>query len=246
MGVKYLVNKDFFKKWSREMAYLLGYLYADGSMEDASYLRGKYVRASSIDKELIDFVKYFLQAEHPIVKLQSRNKRDSLKYFIRIGDKDLYESLIKLGLSPNKSLVMIFPKVPKKYLNDFIRGYFDGDGCVFLERSKGKIKEKIIKKLNIIFTSGSKDFLIGLKEEIERNYRILNLKIYNNRNAFQLKSNTHDSIEIFKKIYWPIGQPFLERKKDSFAEYFKLRPGRVDERVKKVLLYRRFGTVAKQ
>lgn len=228
------------------MSYLLGYLYADGSMEDATYLRGKYLRASSIDKELIEFVKYFLQAQHPIVKLEPQNKRDSLRYFIRIGDKDLYDSLIKLGLFPNKSLTMVLPKVPKKYLNDFIRGYFDGDGCVFLEKGKGKTQEKIIKKLSIIFTSGSEDFLLGLKSQIEQVYRIENLKIYKNRKAFQLKANTHDSIELFRKMYLPIGQPFLKRKKDSFAEYFRLRPDRVDGKVKKVLLYRRFGTVAKQ
>lgn len=228
------------------MAYLLGYLFADGSMEDATYLRGKYLRASSIDEELISFVKYFLRAEHPIVILKPRNLRESQRYFIRIGDKDLYDSLVKLGLFPNKSLTMLFPKVNKKYFSDFIRGYFDGDGCVFLEKAKGKTQKEIIKKLSVIFTSGSKKFLVGLKKEINENYKLEDLKIYNNKKYFQLKSNTRSSVELFKRMYWPIGQPFLKRKKDIFEEYFKLRPGRVDERVKKVLLYRRFGTVAKQ
>jgi len=27
-------------------------------------------------------------------------------------------------------MVVEFPDVPKEYLPDFIRGYFDGDGCI--------------------------------------------------------------------------------------------------------------------
>lgn len=44
MGIKYKVNEDFFNEWSHKMAYILGCYYADGSLEDATYLRGKYIR----------------------------------------------------------------------------------------------------------------------------------------------------------------------------------------------------------
>jgi hypothetical protein len=57
MGVKYAINKNFFKKWTQEMAYTLGYLFADGSLEDASYIRGKYIRVSSVEKNNISKIK---------------------------------------------------------------------------------------------------------------------------------------------------------------------------------------------
>ena len=68
MGVKYRVNEAFFDSWTQEMAYVLGYFYADGSLEDASYLRGKYVRVSSVEKYSILRIKKWLSSEHTIVQ----------------------------------------------------------------------------------------------------------------------------------------------------------------------------------
>jgi hypothetical protein len=130
MGIKYPVDEKYFLKWGRNMAYLLGYLYADGSLENAPYIRGKYLRASSIDRELIENIKRELKSSHPIMRLKPTSNGGSVSFFIRIGDHALYDSLIVKGLAPNKSLTMDFPAVPKKYLFDFLRGYFDGDGCV--------------------------------------------------------------------------------------------------------------------
>ncbi len=53
MGIKYQINRYFFKVLSPEMAYVLGFITADGSLEDASYLRGKYLRICSSDKEIL-------------------------------------------------------------------------------------------------------------------------------------------------------------------------------------------------
>ncbi len=107
MGIKYKVDEKFFKDWRPEMAYVLGYFYADGSLEDASYLRGKYVRVSSTDKSTILEIRNWLKSEHKIVIL---NKREDYKrktqYLLRIGSHSLYESLINLGLHPNKSLTI--------------------------------------------------------------------------------------------------------------------------------------------
>lgn len=66
MGFKYSVDENFFKKWNANMAYVLVFLYADGSLEDSTYIRGKYLRVSSIDKEVIELIKSSLQAQHPI------------------------------------------------------------------------------------------------------------------------------------------------------------------------------------
>ena len=43
------------------------------------------------------------------------------------------EDLKKLGCVENKSLILTFPteqQVPKEFVYDFIRGYFDGDGSI--------------------------------------------------------------------------------------------------------------------
>ena len=105
------------------MAYVLGYIYADGSLEDASYLRGRYLRISSKDKEILLKIKKVLDSEH---KLQIRKPRQikyinniyvsKNLYLLRIGDHELFNDLISLGVTPRKSLSLEFPKIPRVFL----------------------------------------------------------------------------------------------------------------------------------
>ena len=209
------------------MAYVLGYLYADGSLEDAYYLRGKYLRVTSIDKKTIQNIKTYLKSEHKIVKLYpgklNGKIHGKIRYFLRIGDHALYDSLIKLGLYPNKSLNIKFPKIPKKYLNDFIRGYFDGDGCVYLGLSKGKRQKLIIKKLSIIFTSGSLEFLEKMGETLKKTCQLKKNKVYNSKRSYQLRYSTNDTIKLYLFIYKKNPTLFLKRKFYIFQKYFQLK-----------------------
>jgi intein-encoded DNA endonuclease-like protein len=146
------------------------------------------------------------------------------------------DALEKLGLCPNKSLTISFPKVPKKYLAHFIRGYFDGDGCVNLWRTKGKDNILIVRKLSVIFTSGSKDFLAGLHTALKSNICLKLERIYDSRRSFQLRYGTTDSIEIFKYMYKKaVLGCYSERKKDIFKLYFNLRPSKIDHSIKTII-----------
>lgn len=236
MGVKYLINEDYFNEWSFEMAYLLGYLFADGSLEDASYLRGKYLRVTSIDKYIISRIKKSLDSKHPILVLDPVWPGGSPRYFLRIGSHKLYDSLFKIGLRPNKSLNMRFPHIPLKYLNNFIRGYFDGDGCIFLQTTKGKKRQTIIKKLSVIFTSGSKVFLHKLSVVLRKNTGLKYNKIYNSHRSYQLRYNTCDSIKLFKFFYRNTPKDFyFKRKFKIFLKYFKARSINIDNDIKKII-----------
>ncbi|MBP9752066.1 MAG: hypothetical protein KBD19_04365 [Candidatus Moranbacteria bacterium] len=231
MGIKYKVNEDFFKKWTQEMAYTLGYLYADGSLEDASYIRGKYVRVSSVERENIVKIRKWLGSEHTIVPKAPTTKNGRIGYLLRIGNHILYDDLTRLGLYPNKSLTIIFPAVPKKYLGHFVRGYFDGDGCVRLSTEKG-----ILKKLSTVFTSGSKIFLHGLALRIHETTNTSQLNIYDSHKSFVLSYSSSDSIKIFKLMYGRVKGPvYVERKFDTYRKYLELKPKRVDKKVKSIL-----------
>lgn len=245
MGIKYFVNENFFALWSAEMAYVLGYLYADGSLEDASYLRGKYVRVSSIDKSSIVKIRALMQSEHTIV-LRRREKPFRPQYLLRIGNHKLYGDLSALGLYPNKSLTITFPSVPKEYFSHFLRGYFDGDGCVFLERSKGITRAKIVRRLAVIFTSGSKKFLEALDDYLSEFLGTKKGSVYRNGNAYQARYQTKDSIKIFKFFYTTAPKKgYLERKLKIFIKYFILRPSKIDESVARALYNTGYGHVVK-
>lgn len=245
MGIKYKVNENFFNIWTSKMAYILGYLYADGSLEDASYLRGKYVRVTSIDKLTIENIRKILQSEHKIVILKPpKNTNGKIRYFLRIGSHALYESLLKLGLYPNKSLTIKFPDIPNIFLADFIRGYFDGDGCVHIEMAEGIKQKKILKRMVITFTSGSLDFLEKMNYIIKKELNLNQGSVYYGHRSFQLKYNTAASIEVFKFLYSSYKKDlFLKRKFNIFRKYFKLRPQRIDYDI--ACMLRKYGAVAK-
>ncbi len=238
MGIKYKVNEDFFKKWTEEMAYTLGYMYADGSLEDAAYIRGKYIRVSSVERNNIVKIKNWLGSEHTIVPQAPKTKNSKISYLLRIGSHKLYDDLTKFGLHPNKSLTIQFPSIPKKYLSHFVRGYFDGDGCVRIDMKKGKQQLLILNKLCTVFTSGSKEFLLELALQIHKAIETNLLKVYNGHNSFMLSYTTADSVKIFKFMYGKVkSDAYLARKATTYAEYFKLRPKRLDKKAKSILQY---------
>ena len=164
MPIYRCVDKKFFKSWSRNSAYVLGFLFADGSLETNN--RGsKYFSIQITDLILLRKLRNALAAEQKISKRSSGAGHKNL-YRLQIGSKDMHADLLALGLSESKSQTMSFPKVPKKYLRDFVRGYFDGDGNVWV----GEIhKNRECRHLAIqtTFTSASSQFLQGLQTALE-------------------------------------------------------------------------------
>ena len=242
VGIKYKVNETFFDKWNPEMAYVLGYWYADGSMYISE--RGSYLNVTSVDKEIIYNVKKWLKSEHTIREAKPIWPNGKTRFVLRIGNKNLYKALIKLGLYPSKSLTVKFPNVPNRFLGHFVRGYFDGDGCVFLEMSKGITRGKIIRRLSVIFTSGSPIFLEELCKILGSTLELKQTKVYNGHRSYQLRYFTADSIKLFKFMYGDCHKnAYLTRKLNYFGKYFKLRPQRLDTEIENIL--NKHGAVAK-
>ena len=245
MGIKHKVNEKFFEKWSPDMAYVLGYIYADGSLNDSPYMRGKYIQITSIDEDSIQRIKKWLNSEHKITRKKSNFIGGKICFILRIGSHKIYNDLFGFGLYPNKSLTVNFPKIPKKYLGHFIRGYFDGDGCIYFEKRKGSKEQLVVKRIRTIFTSGSKKFLEDMSVYLAER-ELKNGRIYYNQRAFQLKYPTSDSIKIFQLMYHKTGiNSFFMRKFNIFKEYFKLRPQMINLKIKRILSYHKQDHVVK-
>lgn len=245
MGIKYKVNENFFEKWDPLMAYVLGYIYADGNLDDSPYMRGKYIKISSTDIDSIERIKKWLESEHRIIKTKSHFIGSKTCFVLRIGSHKIYNDLFKKGLFPNKSLTIKFPHVPQKYIGHFIRGYFDGDGCVYFEKKKGSKGQMIIKRIRTIFTSGSRIFLEEMNEVLKKS-NIIDGKVYQSKRSLQLVYNNYDSIKIFKIIYKKTSNnSFFMRKFNVFKDYFELRPQTVDVAIKRILDIHSHGHVVK-
>ena len=213
-------NEDFFKKWSPEMAYVLGFFAADGNMSPHSN-GGRYVEFTSCDKELIEKTRHLIQSNHKISG-RTRSINQKIAYRIQIGSVGLYEDLISLGLTPNKSLTIKFPDIPPKYLRDFVRGYFDGDGCVYLRKNWAKDRGKLRWVFQTRFTSGSEQFLRKLKSILNTKRICKGGYLYNKKSGYELVFSHHDGLALFGFMYDNISaEMYLERKYDTFQKAFK-------------------------
>lgn len=219
---RYSIKTDFFQKWSNEMAYVLGFLYADGCIVDAAKSsRTQYIKFASKDKEIIEKIKSVLKAKHPIhsqpphtsVDKYGRLYRSGEVFYLRIGSRRMFADLKKIGLIPNKSKVIQFPdNIPSQYLGEFIRGYFDGDGSIIFNRNGRWIR--------VVFTSGSGGFLEQLSEKIAESLKIRRRPIYISHYSYQLCYFTQEGLKLLNFIYREAEKDnlYLDRKYDFYKK----------------------------
>jgi len=86
-------------------------------------------------------------------RVYGKNKAGALHWFSVANDK-IYDDLVRLGLTPRKSLILNFPEIPNQHVRHFIRGCWDGDGSVFIEKK--------INRMVAHFVSGSYKFVEGI------------------------------------------------------------------------------------
>jgi len=174
MGYKFIVNHEYFEKIDNEYkAYILGFIYADGSVWQSSENRQIQLRVNVQEEDGYILEKLALEAggkQISIVHYPSNVVKNWKKTaLIDIHSTQLCQSLINYGCNINKSRVgMTFPKLDKDFIPHFIRGFMDGDGSIILKPLNYKYKRKatyVTKnahvqqyKLKIAFCSTDKVF----------------------------------------------------------------------------------------
>ena len=115
---------------TEEKAYWLGFIFADGYISSRDNSFELSLKGSDIE-HLHKFNK-FMEHNKDNVKLGEVKNKD--KTFLRcrwgIANKHLWNTLNNLGCTPRKSLTLQFPNISEELKIPFIRGYFDGDGCL--------------------------------------------------------------------------------------------------------------------
>jgi hypothetical protein len=128
------INESFFEEINNEQnAYFLGFLYADGCVQIKNNAYTMTLKLKSDDQNILE---KFRDIMSPSSSIKITNKKYS---YFRINQKKICEQLISHGCVPNKSLILEFPKtVPEKLIRHFLRGYSDGDGCIYQNKFKNK------------------------------------------------------------------------------------------------------------
>lgn len=184
------------------MAYILGLWFADGCIYGGKifditlHAKDKYI-LKQIAKELAYEGNLYDYVDRQAVR-------------INFSCVVIYKDLIALGGTENKNLILKFPNIPDEYLNDFIRGYFDGQGSAINLKNN---------RFNTTFTCESKDFLDSLLAILKEKCGIKGGSY--DKNCMSLKFGKRDSILIGKFMYKNNPKLFLKRKKDKFQRYMK-------------------------
>ena len=207
------VNTKFFDSWSQRVAYVLGFIAADGCISIQSDDDRYQLIIQINDLELLEKIKYVMKSMHPISRII---RKLGPIYRLSICSKRLVYRLLELGIGPRKSLSMRFPNIPKEYARHFIRGVLDGDGSIGITKfPNGQ------RYLQLSFVSGSEKFIRGINDTIHEKLDMQQRKIFYSGNVYVLEY-THKSAK--KVLAWIYSDSVihLERKYQRFVEFMKV------------------------
>lgn len=157
-------NQQFFDEYSPESAYWAGFILADGNITRNSSLL--QIALSNVDES---HLLKFCQA----IGLENKLTQDGDCVRMSVSGKHICQSLAdNFGVYPRKSNVCVFPEqIPNHLWSHFIRGVFDGDGCVTCGRYTNKMLEQ---KRNIVINfTGSVALLDFLKNHFHNHIGVV-------------------------------------------------------------------------
>ncbi len=167
MIFKKRINQDFFKTWTSEMSYVLGYVTADGCIAASKDRKNNPLtfNITSAEKKHLYRLRNVLGSEHKIGK-KSGGSSNIIAYQLQIRNPIITKDLINLGILPRKTYNLSPIKVPEKYFPDFVRGFFDGDGTVYIYNVNK------IPQIKAGFVSSSLSFITKFDEQLCENLSI--------------------------------------------------------------------------
>lgn len=215
---KYSFNENYFDNIDTpNKAYFLGLLYADGCL--VSNKNTIQLVLKTEDKILLEALNKDINSNRPLSYekphlITNTNYISSGAYSLCLDSKITRNALEKIGLTPKKSLSLSYPNLEKSLQSHFIRGYFDGDGCI------SKINKNYICNVQILSTL---NFLTELKNQIlHLNLNVkINIEKRNNRIYILSINNREDCIN-FSNFLYKNADIYLKRKKDKFEDWKNL------------------------
>ena len=200
-------------KWSTELAYIVGLLATDGNLSSD----GRHINFTSKDVQLLKTFKKCLKLKNKIGLKNSGFLKKKYPY-IQFGDIILYEWLLSIGLTPNKSKTIDKLKIPNKYFFDFLRGCFDGDGSCY---SYWDPRWKSSFMFYINFSSGSLSHLEWIRHRM-KGLAGVSGHIKSGKRVWQLNYAKKEAKRIIPKMYYQKNLPRLKRKHIKLEKFLKI------------------------
>lgn len=238
---QYKIKDDFFNTINtEEKAYILGLLYADGSVSTKGGSSIK-ITLEIGDKDILEKISNiiygFIKLKTSSVQLESRTAFYSTLY---IYSRKMRDDLIKLGCTPQKAQQIKFPSdiiVPINLKWHFIRGYFDGDGCISITNPS---KPLIDFASNEIFLKGLIDFVYSSINNT--NFKFNKLQQTRDTNTYSARVTSFASVKIIANKIYENANIYLNRKYNLYQEFLQLYSGKQSKITEKYLDINNYGT----
>ena len=207
-------------------AYLLGFLYADGSINKNKHIG---ISLSKADEEIIDLFQThicpFNKKSYRKSYLHKNGYVTKEMVGITFKSEHMCRTLLNYGIKPNKTYLNLdnLNFIPEHLLVHFIRGYWDGDGtsCITKGKKKHKLKSGEIKlydytNYNWNIISNTNSHLIILQNFLLNYFNIKANVLKESRGHFLLEVNRKKDYFLLREKLYENANFFLKRKKEKY------------------------------
>lgn len=207
---KYHINDEFFKSPSSDMAYILGFLAADGNI--AKKENGIFLELHQQDEEILQKIREKTQSDRKLDYRANNQGTPCVKF--KVWSSEWKQDLAKYGIVPNRTFTISPPSLlPKEYRIDYIRGFFDGDGTVYSHNNKPYVS----------FISASKILLEWIRDELSDlgiTTESFSTTTLDSGNLFYRITYSRKNITkmLYNNFYKNPNALYLKRKKDKWDE----------------------------
>lgn len=216
---KYELDENVFEVIdSEEKAYWFGFLCADGYNHETKTCIA--LRLQNTDLEILQKFQKFLKTNRPIKIYERYTQTGKYRKYCElcVCSPKLSKDLANLGCTQAKTYILNFPTaIPKHLIRHFLRGYFDGDGCVSITKRVDRIIRGNSWRVQFTITGREefvKDYQNHLCEAIQLNKTALN-KMKTNF-AVSLHYNGINTVTRILNYLYEGSTIYMKRKYDKF------------------------------
>lgn len=229
-------------------AYVLGFIASDGCIyrrKDSPTKQGWIsIAIHRDDTELLEAIALDMKCNKPIMKTKTKTTEVAT---LSVVSDNLLSQLERIGIGQRKtwsmSIEFIMSNIPKEFHSDFIRGYFDGDGSIYIPKAN---PTPSICNITISIPKSGGDFLSSyVNKEIGAKTSFVNdTRSYNGDFGSLSIGNIRDKYFFIKYLYKNVEDNkstlFMKRKLDNCYVYLNLVESNISNRIenkKTVQLY---------
>ena len=202
-NLTYHINHGYFSHiTTREQAYWLGWLWSDGCVRKIGNSCEIRFSLQKRDECVLQRFRSAVGAGYPL-----RVDREAV--MICLNSPQMFSDLQRYGVIPHKSALATYPNIGCEFTSDFVRGVFDGDGCISIAKQK------------VVTIIGTEPFCCWLQATTQREIGIRSAVYHKKNTTFRWVIGAREMISLFARWMYRANEDgslpvLLERKYTRF------------------------------